>query len=305
MKKILFVVVALIFTVSGCAMQSEFVDLENEVNRMKVILLQTQREMSNLQQTQQPQMDEKISQDIKERFSRMESQNSGTTDMLQKNQADFEGRLTQLATDVQMIQGGVEENSHRVTELTENLDDHDAAIQEMSRRLDNLEAVRGGEGHKQQDSTLVPAPPVTPAGQQPAQSTAGKQSGSAAASTPSELYNQAYKDYMAGHYDPAIEGFYNYLRQSPTANLAPNALYWIGECYYSKGDYTRSVTVFESVTIDYPKSDKVAGAFLKMGYGYEKLANSEMAKLYFKKVAEQFPYSQEASLAKVRLTDIK
>lgn len=304
MKKILLAIVVSVFCVSGCAMQSEFVDLENEVNRMKVILLQTQRDMSNLQQTQQLQKDDKISQDIKERFSRMESQNTGAMDMLQKNQADFEGRLTQLATDVQIIQGGVEENTHRVTELTESLDDHDAAIQEMSRRLDNLEALRGG-GHKQQETTLMPAPPVTQSGQQPAQSTAANPSVSAAGSTPSELYNEAYKDYMAGHYDAAIEGFYNYLRQSPTSNLAPNALYWIGECYYSKGDYTKSVTVFESVTIDYPKSDKVAGAFLKMGYGYEKLANHDMAKLYFKKVAEQFPYSQEASLAKVRLTDLK
>ena len=49
----------------------------------------------------------------------------------------------------------------------------------------------------------------------------------------------------------------------------------------------------------------MAGSLLKMGYGYEKLGNNDMAKLYFKKVAEQFPYSQEASLAKVKLTDIK
>src|SRR3972149_4272737 len=299
MKKLLFIVV-LIFSVTGCAMQSEFVDLENEVNRMKVILLQTQRDVSTLQSKG----DETAESDIQERFSKIESQSAGTIDMLQKNQADFEGRLTQLATDVQIIQGGVEENTHRLTELTESSDDHSAAIQEITRRLDKLEALRE-EGNKQQDTTIIPAPPVTQAGQQPVQSTPVIPSGSTSASTPSDLYNQAYKDYMAGHYDPAIEGFYSYLRQMPTGNLAPNALYWIGECYYSKGDYTKSVTVFESVTIDYPKSDKVAGSMLKMGYGYEKLGNKDMAKLYFKKVAEQFPYSQESSLAKVRLTDIK
>ena len=299
MKKILLAIVVLVFSVSGCAMQSEFVDLENEVNRMKVILLQTQREI-----TQQPQRDDKISLDIKERFSKIESQNVGSMDMLQKNQADFEGRLTQLATDVQIIQGGVEENSHRLTELTESSDDYDVAKQELSRRLDKLEALRE-EGNKQQDTTIIPAPPVTQAGQQPVQSTPVIPSGSTSASTPSDLYNQAYKDYMAGHYDPAIEGFYSYLSQMPTGNLAPNALYWIGECYYSKGDYTKSVTVFESVTIDYPKSDKVAGSLLKMGYGYEKLGNINMAKLYFKKVVEQFPYSQEGALAKVKLTDLK
>lgn len=274
-----------IITISGCAMQSEFVDLENEVNRMKVILLQAQREVSELQKSQQPQQDDHIAVEIKEQFAKMDSQNTGSIEMLQKNQADFENRFTQLATDVQVIQGSVEENTHRMAELTENSDDHDAAIQEISRRLDNLEAMKGEEGRKQQE---MPVP-----------------SGGVAASTPSELYNQSYKDYMSGNYDLAIEGFYNYLRQSPTGNLAPNALYWIGECYYSKGDYAKSVTVFESVTIDYPKSDKIVSAFLKMGYGYEKLKNNDMAKLYFKKVVEQFPYSSEASLAKVRLTDLK
>ncbi|MEK6713733.1 MAG: tol-pal system protein YbgF [Nitrospirota bacterium] len=289
-------IVSTIITISGCAMQSEFVDLENEVNRMKVILLQAQREVSELQKSQQPQQDDHIAVEIKEQFAKMDSQNTGSIDMLQKNQADFENRFTQLATDVQVIQGSVEENTHRMAELTENSDDHDAAIQEMSRRLDNLEAMKGEEVRKQQEMPVVPAPPVTPLGQPPVHSPA---------STPSELYNQSYKDYMSGNYDLAIEGFYNYLRQSPTGNLAPNALYWIGECYYSKGDYSKSVTVFESVTIDYPKSDKIVSAFLKMGYGYEKLKNNDMAKLYFKKVVEQFPYSPEASLAKVRLTELK
>lgn len=300
MKKLLFIVV-LIFSVTGCAMQSEFVDLENEVNRMKVILLQSQRDLSTLQSKG----DEKVTSDIKERFSKIESQSAGTIDMLQKNQADFEGRLTQIATDVQIIQGGVEENTHRLTELTESSDDHSAAIQEITRRFDNLETGKGG-GNILQDSTIIPAPAVTQAGQQPVQSNTVRPSDSGmGAAVPSDQYNQAYKDYMSGNYDQAIEGFYSYLRQLPTGNLAPNALYWIGECYYSKGDYTKSVTVFESVTIDYPKSDKVAGALLKMGYGYEKLRNNDMARLYFKKVAEQFPYSPEAATAKVRLAETK
>src|SRR3972149_9311202 len=206
MKKILLAIVVLVFSVSGCAMQSEFVDLENEVNRMKVILLQTQRDVSTLQSKG----DETAESDIQERFSKIESQSAGTIDMLQKNQADFEGRLTQLATDVQIIQGGVEENTHRLTELTESSDDHSAAIQEITRRLDNLETGKGG-GNVPQDSTLIPAPPVTQAGQQPAPSNTARPSDSSmAAGAPFDLYNQGDKDYMAGNYDPAIEACYYY-----------------------------------------------------------------------------------------------
>ena len=46
------------------------------------------------------------------------------------------------------------------------------------------------------------------------------------------------------------------------------------------------------------------GALLKMGYSYEKTGNKETAMAYFKKVIEQFPYSDEAKLAKVKLTEL-
>ncbi|MBI5755865.1 MAG: tol-pal system protein YbgF [Nitrospirae bacterium] len=330
MKKIYVVLMSMIvaLSIAGCAMQSDYIDMENEVRRMKGILLETQRDVSILQQAQQSERGDQIMGEVRERITKVESQTVGSIDTLQKNQADFEVRLNQLSTDVQVIQGGVEENNHKLAELSEGMNDQEVLLQELSRKIDmidartaevqrqpekillpgkDVESDKHGRPVKPETTTRVPVPPpptTPPPSPQPVQIPSEPTREGTDTAT-SGLYNQAYKDYTAGRYDLAIAGFSDYLRQSPTGNLAPNALYWIGECYYSKGDYPKAIAAFESVTIDYPKSDKVVSALLKMGYGYEKLGNKEMSALYLKKVVEQFPYSQEAMLAKVKLSELK
>lgn len=314
----------------GCAMQADMVDLENEVRRMKGIVLETQRDVSLLQKPQRPVQQEQTMVQMRESMAKFGGETKEMVEMLQKNQANYEIRFDQMATDMQVIQGKLEENNHRLSEVSEGLDDQERTIQELSRKVDILET-KVQAAQRGQDKILLPGqdvdagkaakpaarpepqikppaalPPValpTPQPEQPAPALPAEGTGVTIAA-PSDFYNQAYKEYMLGNYDLAIAGFSDYLRQSPDGSLAPNAVYWIGECYYSKGDYAKAVAAFESVTIDFPKSNKVVGALLKMGYSYEKTGNKETALAYFKKVIEQFPYSDEAKLAKVKLTEL-
>lgn len=314
-----------ILTSYGCAMQADMVDLENEVRRMKGIVLETQRDISLLQRPQRPVPQEQTMVQMRESMAKLGGEAKEMVESLQKNQANYEIRFDQMATDVQVMQGKLEENNHRLSEMSEDVDDQERTVQELSRKVDILEA-KVLESQRGQDKILLPGqdvdpgktgkpvvkpepqikPPVAPPPPQPEQPAPALPAEGNGVSTaaPSDLYNQAYKDYMLGNYDLAIAGFSDYLRQSPDGNLAPNAVYWIGECYYSKGDYAKAVAAFESVAIDFPKSNKVVGALLKMGYSYEKTGNKETATAYFKKVIEQFPYSDEARLAKVKLTEL-
>ncbi|MBI5038356.1 MAG: tol-pal system protein YbgF [Nitrospirae bacterium] len=314
-----------ILTSYGCAMQADMVDLENEVRRMKGIVLETQRDVSLLQRPQRPVPQEQTMVQMRESVAKFGGEAKEMVESLQKNQANYEVRFDQMATDVQVIQGRLEENNHRLSEMSEGLDDQGRTVQELSRKVDILE-VKTREAQRGQDKILLPGQDVDPGKtgkpvvktepqiklpvalpppqpEEPAPALPAEGTGVSTAA-PSDLYNQAYKEYMLGNYDLAIAGFSDYLRQSPGGNLAPNAVYWIGECYYSKGDYAKAVAAFESVTIDFPKSNKVVGALLKMGYSYEKTGNKETAMAYFKKVIEQFPYSDEARLAKVKLTEL-
>lgn len=368
MKKIFPVILLFLIILTGCAMQSDIVDLENEVRRIKGIVIETQQDVARLQRSRKGQEsgDLKVTQ---ENLAELEASTEERFKILSKNQADFEARFDQLSTDIRVIQGRLEENNYRISELSGRIDDQEMSVQELMRKMDVVESkIRGPqsivipgkkiEPEKEEKpsaqeiarlpSKPAPAKPPKPpkplpkavsegttppsegtyikpaedTGLAPARGTAPQEETTPmekpvpfaegtfprsprVSISPSELYKWAYKDYLEGNYDLAISGFYNYLRVTPNGTLASNAYYWIGECYYSKGDYERAISAFETVTVDYPRSDKVAGALLKIGYSHEKMGDKDMAATYYKKVIEQFPFSREASLAKVRLAEIR
>jgi tol-pal system protein YbgF len=117
---------------------------------------------------------------------------------------------------------------------------------------------------------------------------------------PEKLYKSAYLDLTKGNYDLAIMGFSDYLKYFPEADLAPNAQYWIGECYYAKEDFERAVVEFLKVIEKYPQSDKIPSTLYKLGLAYSELKDAKSAKAYFDKLIKAYPQSQEGKLAKER-----
>ena len=124
-------------------------------------------------------------------------------------------------------------------------------IAELSSRIDELEAkvksLAAGQG-------LSTAPSGTAEKKQAPK-----------ALEPSEAYRQALNDYNSGNYDLALAGFQNYLAQFPDASQADKAQYWVGECHYAKKDFKNAIDAFSKMVKAHPKSDKVAGAKLKIG----------------------------------------
>lgn len=115
------------------------------------------------------------------------------------------------------------------------------------------------------------------------------------------LYDQAYKDLTRGNYSLALLGFREYQRRSPASDLADNAQYWIGECYYAQRDYDPAIQEFLKVPTDYPQGDKVPAALLKTGYSFLQLEDRASARRYLNQVVEQFPNSEEAVSARNKL----
>ncbi len=115
------------------------------------------------------------------------------------------------------------------------------------------------------------------------------------------LYDQAYKDLTRGNYSLALLGFREYLRRSPASDLADNAQYWIGECYYAQRDYDPAIQEFLKVQKNYPREDKVPAALLKTGFSFLQLEDRASARRYLNQVVEQFPNSEEAVSARNKL----
>lgn len=269
MRNPVILIIGAALLTTGCAPQAELVKLRSEMNDVRA-------EVKNVR-TSVPDLSA-----IRQRQDRLEADIKGTTDM-QQRMADQGARFDQLAMDVQLLQGKIEENNYRLKELAQKLDDRSFQIAEVAARVEQLET-------RLKTAPAVTAAPVT--------------TSSIKAPAPSEAYQQAKGDYDKGNFDLAIAGFENYLHQFPDTSLADSAQYWIGECHYSKKEYGKAIEEFRKVLKNYPKSDKAPGAQLKIGYSYLNEKNNAKAKEHLQKVIKDYPGSREADLAREKLKKI-
>ena len=109
-------------------------------------------------------------------------------------------------------------------------------------------------------------------------------------------YQAAIEDYNAKRYEAAISAFNEILTVSPASSLADNAQYWIGECYYSMGNYDRALDAFGRV-FDHPESNKIAAAHLKIALTRQKMGDADAARTELNNVVRNYPGSDESALA--------
>ncbi len=213
---------------------------------------------------------------------------------MQKAMADYGAKSDQLATDIQMLQGKLEENNFHIAELAQKLDDKSFKIAELTARIEELEAKVRLLNAGTSMAATVQTGTVSDRDKKSAPKT----------SEPSEAYRQAKNDFDKGNFDLALAGFQNYIAQFPDTSLAAAAQYWIGECYSSKKDYTRAIEAFGLVITSYPKSDKAPGAKLKIGLSYLSAKKTEKAREYLNKVIQEHRGTAEAEIAADRLRKI-
>ncbi|MFQ5354786.1 MAG: tol-pal system protein YbgF, partial [Thermodesulfobacteriota bacterium] len=106
-------------------------------------------------------------------------------------------------------------------------------------------------------------------------------------------------------YEKAKAAFKRYLALYPRSKLADHARYWLGEIYYTNGNWERAILEFDRVIKEYPGGDKVPAAILKEGFAFEKLGSKKEARLLLEKLTKKYPGTPEAKIAKERLKKIK
>lgn len=118
---------------------------------------------------------------------------------------------------------------------------------------------------------------------------------------PGELYDLALRDYQRGSYDVAVRQFTQYIEYFPDSDLADDAQYYIGDCYYTQSLYTQALDAYEMLLDAYPDGNKVPATLLKIAF--IKVARKELpeARSYLERVIGEFPDTEEAQLARMRL----
>lgn len=160
-------------------------------------------------------------------------------------------------------------------------------------------------------SSLPSSPPAY--GQDSAPTPAGgakarplSQGGGKGQASPAAIaYNEALAEFQAGRYRQAEGLFKTFASHYPESKLLPNAGYWLGEAYYSQGQFDNAIVAFQSVAGKYPKHDKAAAALLKTGFSYEKLADTANARFYLQQLLTDYPQSEPATLARATLNRLR
>ncbi|MDD5764909.1 MAG: tetratricopeptide repeat protein [Candidatus Marinimicrobia bacterium] len=112
-----------------------------------------------------------------------------------------------------------------------------------------------------------------------------------------ERYLKALTLHQKSQHLEAIDIFRQLVNEDKTNELADNAQYWIGECYYSLKQSQRAIVEFEKV-LSFSNSNKDDDAQFKMGLCYMALGNPAKANEQFKLLIERFPQSEFVPSAK-------
>ena len=267
---------------TGCALQADMYDLQKDVEEIK------KGDPTSRQQLKE------IDKLLKEKISN-----------LQKTQVDIISKIDHLSSEIEMIRGRLDENDHRISEISKKIDDEAFRTKDLNARVDLLEGrPQKGLNNPSRDKG-VPSDESkrSPSGREPDRRKMGSDDKSG--TNPSEVYSQAYNDYSKGNYDLAILGFQSYLSQFPNTSQAQDAQYWIGESFYGKEDYQKAIDAFEKFIGRYSRNEKVGSALLKEGYSYNELGDKVRSRAFLKKVIDEFPLSEEAKLARAKISEIK
>jgi tol-pal system protein YbgF len=116
-----------------------------------------------------------------------------------------------------------------------------------------------------------------------------------------QIYDQASQDLTQGRYGLALQGFRTFLSKFPTTELADNAQYGVGECFFAQAAFDSAQTEYAKVEAQYPQGDKVPAALYKLALSRERLGNVNGYRTALQDLVKRFPNSGEAQLARERL----
>jgi tol-pal system protein YbgF len=180
--------------------------------------------------------------------------------------ADAGSRMDELLTRIEILEELVKENRYRIGQVS-------LMSVAMPQGRDSLSAAQG-------DTTM------------------------AQASVATHIYETAYLDFTRGDFEPAIDGFRDFVRLFPRTEFSDDAQFMIAQAFFTQGDFPNAIIEFRKVLDHYPSGDKVPEAMYKLGLSYLEIDDTATAREYFKILVSRYPGSPESKRAQEMLEDL-
>lgn len=264
--KTAFVLVAVFWSLSlpaSAGTKEQLIQLQTQVQAL-------QDQMARMQQSFDERMGvmRNLVEQTTDSINRMNTSLASLDKGMKSQITDSGGKVDQVSTQVQSLQDSVDELKTRLAKVSKQLEDMQAAQQNMAAPAGGLPA--GGTPQSQ-----VPPADV--------------------------LYNNALRDYNAAKYDLAQQQFVDYMKFYSTTDLAGNAQFYLADILYRQGDFGKAVQEYDKVLEQFPGGNKAAAAQLKKGFALLELGQRDAGVRELRSLTGRYPRSIEAAQARDRL----
>lgn len=115
------------------------------------------------------------------------------------------------------------------------------------------------------------------------------------------LYEAGVNSFNSRQYGDAQRSFSDFIKNFGNNPKAPNAQYYLAECYFQKNQFNDAALAYDTVITKYGNSDKAPAAYLKQGICFSKMQQDKAAKARLAELIKKYPNSPEATRAKTFL----
>ena len=220
--------------------------------------------------------------ELQSRVDQLEKNNAAATRDIRTGQANLGADLGAVRDELRTLRGQVE-GMGKSQNLKKQLDD-------LATRVGDIEnSLKKGKGET--DGQRSEATDAVPSAE--------------AKTDPKAAYNACYKLFKEGQNEKARQEFQKFLKQHPKTPYSGSAQFWIAETWYVDDKYEKAIVEYEKVIKGFPTSDKVPHALLKQGMSFQKLGDDGSAKIVYQQIVKKYPQTQQAKVARARLSELK
>lgn len=280
MKNAIFISLSVLMVLSGCAMQSDVISLDDRLAQSEQRYAEAEKKNKELQ-AKLDQYNKILAQDDEALRSKTASQHA---------------MLDSLGEKIQILNGKLEETDYLLKQKIKTFEDlsHERGTKletldkAVSSNKDRIVRIEKYLNFESMSATYVKAP------EKPIK---GKLS-------EDEIYRAAKQAYDQGDFEAARDGFKKIVKQYPKSKNADNAQFWIGETYYREKWYEKAILEYQKVIEKYPKGNKMQASLLKQGFSFFNLGDKANARLILSELIKKYPKSNEAKIAKRKLKEL-
>jgi tol-pal system protein YbgF len=220
---------------------------------------------------------------LKAEMARRDSARAAQLDQVIQVQRQIMDSLNSTRRSVAQVRGDLSTDLYNIQQQLVQLQELTGQSQQRLTELRTRLEARGA----QMEASPVPGDSARPTGE----------GGSASAD---QMYEASLAQLRRGSLSTARLGLREMLRQYPTSERAPDALYFIGQSFASENPDSAAV-YYRQVVDKHPTSPRAAAALYNLGLLAERRKDMAGARDAYQRVTQKYPQSDEAALARDRL----